>query len=427
MKTEIIINGNLSPDVNYVSWAPAECQITLTEADGATSPIRVILRNQNASRGGQVAFFDVIPGTEQDELQLDLPIDGTPIDFFIAGKFGSPSFADKDTVIEVIDTSSGSILSETTLMVRIRKNANNLTTDERDRFLSALAILNDRGMGGFTDFRDMHRAVADEEAHRRAGFLPWHRAYLLDLERELQNIDPSVTLPYWRFDKPAPRLFTRDFIGVATRNGTVDFAASNPLVSWTTDMSLGIVRQPEFNTRNEPATDTSSGLGVVLDEESTIDLGEIYLDFWRPMELNPHGYAHVSFSGYLEDPDTAPKDPLFFLLHTNVDRLWAKWQWINRRFDITSSDTYSFLGSAGNPGSTRVGHNLNDTMWPWNQVTSATDPNRPPTAPGGNFPNSLIVNTPDLTPRVREMIDYQGVLNPASRLGFDYDDVPFEF
>lgn len=382
MRTEIRINGNPSPDANYVSWTPAGCQITLAEANGATRPIRVILRNQNTRRGGQVVFFDVIPGTEQDELQLDLPIDGIPVDFFIAGKFDSPSFADKDTVIEVIDTSSGSILSVTTLMVRIRKNANNLTTDERDRFLSALAILNNRGMGGFTDFRDMHRSVADAEAHSRAGFLPWHRAYLLDLERELQNIDPSVTLPYWRFDQPAPSLFRRDFIGVSTRTGAVDFASTNPLVSWTTDMSLGIDRQPEFNTRTEPATERSIGIGAVIDETRTISLGSGYSDF-RRMEGNPHGVAHLSFSGYLEDPDTAPRDPLFFLLHTNVDRLWAKWQWINGRFDITNTDTYRFLGSAGNPGSTRVGHNLNDTMWPWNQVTSATDPERPSNCPWG--------------------------------------------
>ena len=31
------------------------------------------------------------------------------------------------------------------LMVRVRKNANNLTTAERDRFCSAFATLNDRG------------------------------------------------------------------------------------------------------------------------------------------------------------------------------------------------------------------------------------------------------------------------------------------
>jgi hypothetical protein len=30
-------------------------------------------------------------------------------------------------------------------------------------------------------------------------------------------------------------------------------------------------------------------------------------------------------------------------------------------------------------------------------------------------------------PRVGDMIDYQGVINQGNRLGFDYDDVRFEF
>ena len=28
-------------------------------------------------------------------------------------------------------------------------------------------------------------------------FLSWHRAYLYGFEKALQDIDPSVTLPYW--------------------------------------------------------------------------------------------------------------------------------------------------------------------------------------------------------------------------------------
>ena len=106
-------------------------------------------------------------------------------------------------------------------MVRVRKNANTLTTGERDRLVAAFAQLNNQGTGRFADFRDMHTAVSSAQAHGAKGFLPWHRAYLLDLERELQNIDPSVSLPYWRFDQPAPNIFTRDFLGVSDNLGTV--------------------------------------------------------------------------------------------------------------------------------------------------------------------------------------------------------------
>ena len=110
--------------------------------------------------------------------------------------------------------------------------------------------------------------------------------------------------------------------------------------------------------------------------------------------------------------DTAAKDPLFFMLHANVDYLWAKWQWLNRRFDTAELATYPFLGSAGDPGLTRVGHNLRDTMWPWNQETNSP---RPPTAPGGDFPPSPTENAPGLVPTVGDMIDYQGTIDLGSR------------
>jgi tyrosinase len=62
-------------------------------------------------------------------------------------------------------------------------------------------------------------------------------------------------------------------------------------------------------------------------------------------------------------------------------------------------------------------------MWPWNGITSATDPTRPPTAPGGALATSSCVDAPGVQPRVRDVLDYQGVISAASNMGFGYDDV----
>ena len=67
--------------------------------------------------------------------------------------------------------------------------------------------------------------------HGNWWFLPWHRAYLLDFERELQRIDPEVSLPYWRFDRAAPKVFARGFMGVVV-GGQTQFSAANPLKAW---------------------------------------------------------------------------------------------------------------------------------------------------------------------------------------------------
>lgn len=417
MRTEITIDGAGSADASYVAWAPVQSSIRIIEPDDDVDFVDVVLRNQHEDRGGQIVFLDTIPGEGKDRLRIRLSADGTPLDFFIAGKPGRPSQQDKDAVLETVEADTEVVLSTRALMVRVRKNANDLTAGERDRFLSAFAKLNNQGMGRFRDFRDMHRDDTSLEAHGRAGFLPWHRAYLLDLERELQRIDPSVALPYWKFDEPAPNLFTRAFIGVPNILGRVQFDPGNPLEFWATDGAVaGIERSPRFDTNTSGA--------FVIGEEDTLLLGgpgnryEGFMD----MEGDPHGRAHTSFRGSISRIDTAAKDPLFFLLHANVDRLWAKWQWLNGRFDAADLATYPFLGSAGGPGATtRIGHNLRDTMWPWNQETN---PPRPPTAPGGDFPPSPTENAPGLVPMVGDMIDYQGTFDLGDRLGFDYDDSP---
>jgi tyrosinase len=343
---------------------------------------------------------------------LDLPLSGAPVRFFVTGEFGRPSVALGDTTIEARGTGAHGLLGSTRVTVRVRKDAQTLTAGERDRFLAAFATLNGGGSGRFRDFREMHLNSTSAEAHGNVGFLPWHRAYLLDLERELQAIDPSVALPYWRFDRPAPSLFSQRFMGAPNATGRLQFTAGHPFGTWRTDGQLGIVRRPFFASGAAPV-----GL---RNETQTIALGgaapNASYGSFVAMEFNPHGSAHTSFSGFIQSIDTAARDPLFFLLHANVDRLWAKWQWIHRR--TSPAQALAFAPAAGN----RIGHRLADTMWPWNGVTGAP---RPPTAPGGTLAASPSTAAPGARPRVRAMIDYQAVGGGAP-LGFAYDDVPFE-
>jgi tyrosinase len=418
MQTELTLNGSNDPAARYLGWTPVPAQLRLVDAGNANAAVDVTVRNRTSAGGGALVFATVPGAQPSAQLALKLPPDSTPVDLVVSGLFPRASTGDRDTTVEVVDQ-AGTVLGSTPVMVRIRKDATTLTTAERDRFVAAFAAFNNRGMGRFRDFRNVHTAAGDPEAHGRAGFLPWHRAFLLDLERELQAIDASVALPYWRFDRPARSLFTRDFMGVTSAaTGTVQFSPANPLQFWATDGVPGIARRPQFDTRNAAASSPFGGR--VIDEIATLRLGGaggVYAGF-RAMEGNPHGTAHVSFSGSISSIPTAAKDPLFFLLHANVDRLWAKWQWANGRFSTADPRTFSTDGD--NPP--RVGHRLGDTMWPWNGVTT---PPRPSTAPGGTLAPSPLTAAPGLQPRVDDMVDYQGVTNPAGRLGVDYDDVPF--
>ncbi|HKV07732.1 MAG TPA: tyrosinase family protein [Thermoanaerobaculia bacterium] len=409
MNVELQINNSVSPGARFVSWAPSPCRIRVTNPSGATTPtVSIRITGRSTTTGGVVVFRAGTTGAFASSVTLTVPINGTSVPFFVAGQFGRPSVNNGDVTIEA--RFGTTLVGSVPVMVRVRKNANNLTAGERDRFIAALAQLNNQGLGRFVDFREMHRtSISLAQAHGAPGFLPWHRAYLLDLERELQAIDPSVALHYWRFDQPSPNLFTLGFLGVANSLGTVQFSATNPLRFWVTDTMLGINRRPFFNTGSAPP-----GLRT---EAQTLGLGTLYRQF-RTMEGNPHGSAHTSFGGFIENPGTAPRDPLFFLLHCNVDRLWAKWQRQNLRFDSSVASSYDSNLPTGN----RIGHNLPDTMWPWNGITGGQ---RPPTAPGGPLATSPAATAPGPSPRVRDCLDYQGSINPIARMGFDYDDVLF--
>ena len=405
MVVEIQINNSASTRARYLTWAPSPCRIRVTNPAGVPAQIvNLRLSSVSVAGGGRVMFREKPTDAFANTILLHVPTNGTSVRFFTVGRFGSPSRNDRDVTIEA--RRGNTLVGSVKVMVRIRKNANALTSAERDRLVAAFAQLNNQGMGRFADFRDMHTAVSSSQAHGAKGFLPWHRAYLLDLERELQNIDPSVALPYWRFDQASPNIFTPEFFGVSDAMGTVAFGATNPLQFWVTDGVPGINRRPFFNTANAP--------GGLRTEAQTIALGAAYPAF-RTMEGNPHGSAHVSFGGSISSVPTAAKDPLFFLLHCNVDRLWAKWQRQNGRFNPAVAASYD---AAPAP----IGHNLPDTMWPWNGITGGT---RPPTAPGGALATSLCVTAPGGQPQVQQALDYQGTINAASRMGFDYDDVAF--
>ena len=408
MDVEIQINNSANANARFVTWAPAPCRIRITNPAGSqgqgTPNIRI--SGRSTTTGGAVVFRRGTTGGFNSSLTLGVPVNGNWVSFFTAGEFGRASVNLDDVRIEARKGNGNQVIGSTPCTVRIRKNANSLTNAERDRFITAFAQLNNRGAGGFTAFREMHTNVSSPQAHGAPGFLPWHRAYLLDLERELQAIDPSVALHYWRFDRPSPNIFTRDFLGVSDAIGTVMFSATNPLQFWVTDGVPGINRRPFFPTNQAPP-----GLRT---EAQTIALGNAYPAF-RTMEGNPHGSAHVSFGGSISSIGTAARDPLFFLLHCNVDRLWAKWQRQNNRFNPATAASYD---GSSNP----IGHNLPDTMWPWNGITG---PPRPPTAPGGTMASSPCVSAPGLSPRVRDSLDFQGKVSAASNLGFDYDDVPF--
>lgn len=169
------------PTDDYLTWAPTFARARLVPAMG--SDFNIVLTNDapgNIADGGDVSFAahaDPWPANATataTTLALTLPADGSWVPFVVAGKFGTPSTNDKDTIIEAHhNTAMGPVLGTKALMVRVRKDANNLTSSERARYLFAWQKFRNKLGDNYVQFQEMHRlaTMAGDEAHMQPAFL----------------------------------------------------------------------------------------------------------------------------------------------------------------------------------------------------------------------------------------------------------------
>lgn len=430
---------------DYLTWAPTACRIKWANPTATGATLNVTVRNMpGADRLRFASTSPALGATAVDPtINLTLPGDST-IFFYVAGNPGNASVNDKDAVIEVLETATSNLLSRTGAMVRIRKNVNSLTTAERDRYLEALSNVH-QTYNSYMLLRNSHSRngagfanIGHRQAHVGSAFLPWHRAFVLNFERLIEASDPSVAVPYWHFDQSSPGMFNANFVGANTNTFQVNINASNPLSTWQIPGEIvGIRRQTPYGDAGIPGSVAGTGTGVAT-EMATLALGTSYVNF-KGMEGTTHNGAHnnsgnggVSWIG--GDPAIAPQDPLFYFLHNNIDRLWAKWQWVNNRFDGTQAASYDLQGSHAAPAAgvpapiytenvngritqnRTFGQYVDDTMWPWDNITGGTGTvGRPSIAPLTPFPIVIGGLMPGAKPSVKSTIDFR-VMN------FAFDD-----
>jgi len=228
-----------------------------------------------------------------------------------------------------------------------RKNLTRLTVAERQAFTNAINQL--RANGDYDTYVQQHQGAMGH-GHGGPAFFPWHREYILRFEQDLQAIDPSVSLPYWDWTQDnlnsagtESLIWRSDFMGGPGQAGT-GAVTDGPFAGW------GLVRN-SFNIFGFPGTGGTIA-GFMANPNYTI---------FRQIE-GPHGAAHVWVGGFVGNASIAPRDPVFWLIHSNVDRLWAEWI-------LQHSATAGFQPFLPLSGGVQ-GHNLNDTMWPWNGTTN---------------------------------------------------------
>lgn len=171
-------------------------------------------------------------------------------------------------------------------------------------------------------------------------FLPWHRMYLYLFEQIVADAVVEAggpadwALPYWDYsaDEKARKLpwafgqptwpgGEKNHLYVAERApGINDGTTALSPVDVDTAPALGLER---FST--DPASSDVQFGGPRVKNHGG---GGPESPPFGGVESGPHNHVHVAVggeSGFMTDPTLAALDPIFWLHHANIDRLWEVW------------------------------------------------------------------------------------------------------
>jgi tyrosinase len=152
-------------------------------------------------------------------------------------------------------------------------------------------------------------------------FLPWHRLYVIYLEQIVRSITgrQDFTLPYWDYTTPASYAIPFEF-QTQFRNDPV----FSTLFMENRNKDGGRLKSAYVNA-GEPLNKHYTGTDNFL---VLPDLTQPrYSSFCAQLNSNLHGSIHV-FTGdttNMGNVPTAAGDPVFWLHHCNIDRIWAAW------------------------------------------------------------------------------------------------------
>ncbi|MEV7776559.1 tyrosinase family protein [Kitasatospora sp. NPDC086791] len=258
----------------------------------------------------------------------------------------------------------------------VRKSQATLTAAEKRAFVNAVLELKRRGaydafVSTHNDFIMSDTDTTERTGHRSPSFLPWHRSFLLRFERALQAIDATVTLPYWDWTTdraPDSSLWGPDFLG-GDGAGTDGRVTTGPFAQSSGNWTL-TVRPDTRNYLIRRLGQSGQGLPTKADVDAVLAIptydaapfNSSSAGFRNNLEgwvgVNVHNRVHVWVGGTMST-GMSPNDPVFWMHHCMIDRLWAAWQ------SRHAGQSYQPVRRTRNVVA------LNDTMKPWNDVTPA--------------------------------------------------------
>jgi len=170
-------------------------------------------------------------------------------------------------------------------------------------------------------------------------FFSWHRMYLYFFERILRAAAAEAggpddfALPYWDYAGPSPR----NTLPAPFRQPTLADGSPNPLFLPAPLRSPGIMNGgglPPSATSSTAALAQTAFVGTTFGFGGGVTGTAQFNGSTGALEQTPHNGIHVLLGGssdgacgqgLMSDPSCAALDPIFWLHHSNIDRLWNRW------------------------------------------------------------------------------------------------------
>jgi hypothetical protein len=278
----------------------------------------------------------------------------------------------------------------------VRKNQAALSATEKQKFVQAVLALKAEKRGDTNTYDQYVREHRDtmptdpatgehsaDYAHSGPAFFPWHREYLHRFEVDLQRIsgDRNLRLPYWDWsvDQAPPSWpFTTDFLGGNGRDSdgkVMDGPFAYDAGRWPLNIRIEAEEPTNYLRREFGGSPDARSLPTPADVQAALRATPYDVDPWDDRSQSGfrnivegwiggpppqmHNRVHVWVGGSM-GPMTSPNDPVFFLHHCFVDKLWADWQVLQPQLG-GARDCSLYLP----PHGARQGHNLSDSMRIW--------------------------------------------------------------
>lgn len=213
-------------------------------------------------------------------------------------------------------------------------------------------------------------------------FLPWHRMHVYFFEKLICAIlqDDTFTLPYWNYSPGLP----------SSQSGILPLvfrSPNDPLLAslYIQDRNSGVNSGSPIDMQSPGVLSAASAMA-----ETTYSPNSPKLGFCNNINLGVHAHVHtlvgtITNMGYI--PTTA-QDPVFWMHHCNIDRLWASWNragYLNPANLDFLSQVFWFAGPDGQAVSTKVG----DVM-SIEQLNYTYEEFEPAPAPSGQGPSPML-------------------------------------